>query len=380
MKPLVVLDAGLDGRWLGSSVRARNERVAHRGDARLVSLPDLAGLGDRRAFLVPSGTAINPSLFASRAHHEVAALESTPGAGRVLSGPAAALARTIASRTDTSSLPTIRVAHDAVLDVSTRAARARATRIVLHGTVKATDGWVSRRCNRPISRAISRGLLALGASAWQASGLTLLVGLAAAFFAAQPGPLGFALAGVLFHLASVVDGVDGEIARATLTESKAGARLDTIIDYSISIACLAGVAIGWVREGGGPQVFWWSVAIAVLIAMGVLRSGLFVSRYAPNASFVFVDSAIRRAARMSSSLLLRGAAKAFTVFRRDVFALMFMIIGLSGRRVWVPIIVFLGGIIANVTFAVFSRELASAGEAEAAAAASTAREPAASVS
>ena len=55
-----------------------------------------------------------------------------------------------------------------------------------------------------------------------------------------------------------------------------------------------------------------------------------------------------------------------------------MVVAFSGRRVWVPILLVAGGLVANITFALFSRELASAGEAEAADLAR--REPAASPS
>ena len=48
-----------------------------------------------------------------------------------------------------------------------------------------------------------------------ASMLTLLVGLLCAWTASQPGYAALVAMGLLFHLASVLDGVDGEIARAT---------------------------------------------------------------------------------------------------------------------------------------------------------------------
>lgn len=377
MTPLVVLLSGADPRWLGSTVHTRNRRVASRAGVSVAAPADLTGPAERQAILVPAGCAVNLSLFPLPAPvREPVWL--TSGAGRVLMGPSGALAKLLRRGALPANLPEHAVPADSVFDVSTRQARRRATRLVLRATGKATDGWVAQHCNRPISRVISRLLLACGLSAWHASGVTLLVGLAAAAVAAQPGPVALAVAGMLFHLASVVDGVDGEMARATLTESQAGARIDTVVDQTISLACLAGVAIGWVREGNGRHVLWWTVALAVVLGVSLVRSGLFVSRYAPNASFVFIDRSVRRAARTSTSVVLRGAAGAFTFLRRDVFAVIFMVVAFSGRRAWVPALVALGAAVANVTFAVYARELARAGAAEAASA--SGQHPAASVS
>lgn len=365
---LVVLLPGADPRWLGSSLLTRHGRLASRVGARLVPPADLSTGGELPAVLVPSGTALGPSLFPlAEALTTPQWLVSTGDGARVLCGPARELAAFAADLQTAAHVPATPVAPDAVMDVSSRAARWRSGRVVLRTTEKATDGWVARTCNRPISRVISHAMLGTGLSAWHASTLTLVTGLGAAISAAQPGPVGLAIAGILFHLASVIDGVDGEMARATMTESKTGARIDTIVDQTISVASLLGVAIGWIREGGGRQAFWWTIALIITSAIVLFRVGAFVSRYAPNASFVFIDRSVRRAAHASGSLLLRGAAGVFTVMRRDVYAAVFMLVSFSGRRAWVPFLVIAGAIVANVTFSMFSRELAKAGAAEAAA-------------
>src|SRR3954451_1398477 len=78
------------------------------------------------------------------------------------------------------------------------------------------DGIVSRRFNRPVSQAISRRLLRFeGIRPWHMTVVTaaIAVAMVVALFGKSYGAL--VVAGLLFHLASVVDGVDGEIARAT---------------------------------------------------------------------------------------------------------------------------------------------------------------------
>jgi CDP-L-myo-inositol myo-inositolphosphotransferase len=253
------------------------------------------------------------------------------------------------------------------LDVSTAAARRRAAWTILRRTAKPTDGWVSRHLNRPISRLISYALLSLRLRPSHASALTLLVGLAAGLAAAQPGYGALVTAGLLFQLASILDGVDGEMARATLTESKAGAQLDTIVDQASYVACFIGQAIGWAREGSGSAALTWTVVIGAALVLSLLRAGRFVARYAGNASFVAIDRAVRRAARDTGRLSLRLAAGLFTLLRRDLFALLFLAVSLTGVRALIPILVGAGIVIANVTFSLHHADLAAAATAERAA-------------
>jgi CDP-L-myo-inositol myo-inositolphosphotransferase len=223
---------------------------------------------------------------------------------------------------------------------------------------------VARRFNRPISRVVSFGLLTLGLSASHASILTLLTGLFGAAVACRPGYQGYVLAGILFQLASVLDGVDGEMARATLTESEAGARLDTIVDHVTYVAFFAGVTIGWVRQGDGGQVVVWTVVTAGALVLSLVRGARFVAEHAPDASFVFIDRSVRRAAQDSSGTMLRTAAGLFTLLRRDVFAVIFLLTSFTGQRLLVPALVAFGVFVANFTFSIYDRELAAAAAAE----------------
>jgi phosphatidylglycerophosphate synthase len=361
----VVLLPGADPRLLGGTNRERNARVAARAGAVLASLESLSALGQEIAILVAPQVALNLELFSSVPERGGTCvwLESAPGCA-VLAGPAEQVARCAQDGNAASALPRERVEASALLDLSTRAARRRAERAILHRTGKATDGWVSRRWNRPVSRVISAALLSLGLSASHASLVTLLVGLATAAAAMVPGYQAFLWTGVLFQIASILDGVDGEMARATLTESDAGARLDTIVDQLTYVTCFAGVTIGWIREGGGRSVLLWTGGVGVALLLSLARGGRFVARHAENASFVFIDRAVRRAAQDTGLATLQLAAGAFTLLRRDVFAVVFLAVALTGRRALVPALITFGVIVANATFSAHHRELAAAAAAE----------------
>ena len=108
--------------------------------------------------------------------------------------------------------------------------------------VKASDGVVSRTINRRISTRISRRLASLPnpPSPDLVSVISaILVALGAPLFSMGLPQLG----GVIAQIGSILDGVDGELARLTGRASKAGGLLDTILDRLADITLLLGVSL-----------------------------------------------------------------------------------------------------------------------------------------
>ena len=315
------------------------------------------------AVLVPADVAIDVPLFPLPDLSTATWIESSDGAA-VLAGrwrDVAGFARDTASLAAArNTLPQRPAAAGALFNTSTAAARRKASWAILRRTEKPSDGWVSRQINRPVSRVLSRALLWMRLSAWHASAMTFLVGMMGAVIAARPGYAAFVEMGVLFQIASILDGVDGEIARATLTESEAGALLDTIIDHATYAAFFIGVTVGWAREGGSAQGLWWTVVVVLALLLSLMRGARFVARHAPNESFVFIDRSVRRAAQDSGHMSLRAAASLFALLRRDAFAVIFLATSLTGRRAFVPCMIAFGVAVANFTFSRYGRELAAA--------------------
>lgn len=145
-----------------------------------------------------------------------------------------------------------------------------AGRAILRATVKPSDGIVSRRINRPLSRALSGLLLRSGSV--RPGHATLLTALAAlamlGCLVAFPSPAGLAAGAVLFQIASVIDGVDGEIARATFRSSRAGASLDSLVDALTNIGFLGGAGASFALQGEG------AAALIAAGACGVQALGL----------------------------------------------------------------------------------------------------------
>jgi len=107
--------------------------------------------------------------------------------------------------------------------------------------IKPTDGVVSRYINRrisiPLTVLIVKSNLPLTPN--QVSLLSFLLGIVAALFYILKNPI---LAGILVQVSSIIDGVDGELARILGKQSKLGAYLDAVLDRITNIAIMASIA------------------------------------------------------------------------------------------------------------------------------------------
>ena len=122
------------------------------------------------------------------------------------------------------------------------------------------DGLVSRYLNRRLSRPIARVLGHTPVTPNQVSIFSLLVatGALAAFAAGYP-----IVGGVLAQASSVIDGVDGDLARLTGKTSAFGGFLDAILDRYADGLVLLGLAIWAAGESDGTTT--WVVGFAALV-------------------------------------------------------------------------------------------------------------------
>jgi CDP-L-myo-inositol myo-inositolphosphotransferase len=111
------------------------------------------------------------------------------------------------------------------------------------------DGPVSRYLNRPLSRSIARVLAPTPVTPNAVSLASALI--AAGAFAAFSTNLPI-LAGVLIHVSSVIDGVDGDLARLQGTASRFGAVFDATLDRYADGLILCGMAFWSARHDDGP--------------------------------------------------------------------------------------------------------------------------------
>lgn len=145
------------------------------------------------------------------------------------------------------------------------ASLAEAGRRIVAATAKPSDGLVSRHLNRRISQPISRWLLRYpGIRPIHATYGTALLAVAMLIALLQGTDAGLVIGALLFQAASIFDGVDGEIARATLRTSPQGARLDSLVDAFTNIGCIGGVALNLAMQGETPAALAGGAGVAMV--------------------------------------------------------------------------------------------------------------------
>ncbi len=126
---------------------------------------------------------------------------------------------------------------------------------------KSTDGPVSRYINRRVSTRITRFIVAHGLPITpnQVSLLSMLLAVAggAAFLYGVEW-----LGGLLVEIASIVDGVDGELARARGVASPVGGFVDAVLDRFADAAIIAGIVVAYYPSMGIQDV---AVGLAALL-------------------------------------------------------------------------------------------------------------------
>jgi phosphatidylglycerophosphate synthase len=101
------------------------------------------------------------------------------------------------------------------------------------------DGFVSRYLNRPLSRPIARLLARTPVTPNQVTVVSLLCALGAGWLLMLNHPV---WAGVAVHVSSVIDGVDGDLARVAGRASRFGAVLDAVLDRYADAAIIGGMS------------------------------------------------------------------------------------------------------------------------------------------
>ncbi len=213
-----------------------------------------------------------------------------------------------------------------------RADLRRASWDLVKASGKPSDGIVSRHLNRPISMRLSFAFLHLP---WMRPGhaTTLTAICALAMFAALvSGTTEGLLAGaVLFQLASIVDGVDGEIARVTRRGTRSGATLDSITDGFTNVGFIVGLATN-LAVRGEPLALEIGLLGAASLALGCVTLAVKAARDGDAVNFDAVGNWLKQRSGSVQHILI-------AVTKRDFFALASMVmIWLSLHLEWLLIL------------------------------------------
>jgi len=217
---------------------------------------------------------------------------------------------------------------------------ATAERWLLRGSGKSRDGFVSRYLNRPISRTVSQFLLKTPMTPNLWTVLITLFPIVGFLFLIRGTYSGFVIGAALFNAHSILDGCDGEIARAKYLDSEQGPGIDAIGDLISLLLFSLGLGFGLFRSVPGNGVGHW-----VFLGEGVLATVLIALRLGPDhvldllrrgpAAVVFTKDDERL--RQSGGRVFgdRLTSLGFELTKRDVAFFVFLVAIALGLAPWV---------------------------------------------
>lgn len=200
-------------------------------------------------------------------------------------------------------------------------------RLLRKSLVKTTDGWVSRHLNRPVSIIITRILAHSSVTPNQFTLFTGLLSILTAWLLAQGPYWGFMLGALLFHLTSILDGVDGELARLKFMSSPFGQWLDTLVDNSSYVLALVGYLVGLYKDGVTSFEKLAGISTLVFTALALGNMYFYLKRFNKGGSLLNIEYGYKKGNKWSDKLLRWMAP----LGKRDLFALIFFLLGVVGK-------------------------------------------------
>jgi len=204
--------------------------------------------------------------------------------------------------------------------------------------IENTGGFIAQKINKrvsiPISKVVSRTrihpnyLTVLNMIiGWLSSVMVFLCTLDQ--FSGTEKYIFMAVGGFLFQSASVLDGVDGEVAKFTLKVSKLGGWLDTLSDNSTLLFFLISTSYLYYTIMGG---------IVSIITIGILFAGLavmlgimvsYLSKYSDSGSLVAYDREFLQRLPEDDKIV-QFALKMKYITKKEMFSIWFFLVGLTG--------------------------------------------------
>ena len=234
---------------------------------------------------------------------------------------------------------------------------------LLRHSGKSQDGIVAKFLNRPISRVITRLLLKLPITPNAWTMLIFALAPVAFVFLVRGDYTGFLVGSALFQLINILDGCDGEIARAKYLDSERGRRLDAFCDFVANLIFVLCLGIGLFRQPSVSANIRFVYLLESLITFFIMAGGL--GRYLMP---LLARDTTRVVSRRQEDFNLADrffgralSAFIFQITQRDVIYFVFLLLAIAGYASWILHIVFAFSVI-TLLFRLFRRSLRQAAE------------------
>ena len=208
---------------------------------------------------------------------------------------------------------------------------------LLRHSGKSQDGIVSKFLNRPISRVITRFLLKLPITPNVWTILTFALAPVAFVFLVRGDYIGFLAGTAVFQVINILDGCDGEIARAKYLDSERGRRLDAFCDFLANLFFVFCLGIGLFRQPAVSANIRFIYLLESLITFLIMAGGF--GRYLTPLLSGDTERVVSRR-QQDFNLAERFFGRALTTFihqitQRDVIYFVFLLLAIADRAPWI---------------------------------------------
>ena len=207
----------------------------------------------------------------------------------------------------------------------------------LRHSSKSQDGMVSKFLNRPISRVVTRRLLKfpITPDAWTI--LIFALAPVAFVFLVRGDYTGFLAGTAIFQLINILDGCDGEIARAKYLDSERGRRLDAFCDFVANLIFVLCLGVGLFRQPSLSANIGFVYLFESLITFFIMAGG--VGRFLMP---LLARDTTRAVSRRQEDFNLADrffgrelTAFIFQITQRDVIYFVFLFLAIADRASWI---------------------------------------------
>lgn len=199
----------------------------------------------------------------------------------------------------------------------------------------ATPGPVARYFNKRLSIPIS---LLLSKHTIHPNWITLvnmLFGMGSGYFIAQGTYASGVIGAVIFQMASVFDGCDGEVAKLTYQTSKFGQYFDSLSDNGALVSFFIGLVFAYAHSH--PVPYTLGLAALLLTGLGGLLWQMiwFLKKNTQSASLATFDKEYLSKLPLNNSFFSRFISIGKTMMRKDYFSMFFLGLALIGKLPWI---------------------------------------------
>jgi phosphatidylglycerophosphate synthase len=214
----------------------------------------------------------------------------------------------------------------------------KSIKLISNYIIENTGGYIAQKINKRISLPVSIRLAKTRIHPNYLTVFNMIIGVLSSYFiflstytyfSYNVNYILMALGGLFFQAASVLDGVDGEVAKFTLRVSKLGGWLDTLSDNMTLFLFLISNSYLYYTVMGGAASFVTIVVLFISLAVMLYIMINFLSKFSDSGSLVAYDREFLQTLP-ASDMLVKFALKMKYLTKKEMFSIIFCLMGFTG--------------------------------------------------